>query len=166
MLGGSGLTWFGFHGVAPVALAPGSQQTAAGSAAARRHPGGGRRSSQRLGQLVRELADSLVLDPVTEPEGAPFVYTAAIHTQADLVSSLAGIACLARELGFQLHPETCYADDGLSASWHAGHDQWPLSLSVDCSVRRQTVAIAVSGHDHDLTFAWFHKVESSLFGSC
>lgn len=133
---------------------------------ARRHPGGGRRSSQRLGQLVRELADSLVLDPVAEPEGAPFVYTAAIHTQADLVSSLAGIACLARELGFQLHPETCYADDGLSASWHAGHDQWPLSLSVDCSVRRQTVAIAVSGHDHDLTFAWFHKVESSLFGSC
>ena len=115
---------------------------------------------------MRGLADSLVLDPVAEPEVGPYVYTAAIHTKADLVSSLAGIACLARELGFLLHPETCYADDGLSASWHAGHDQWPLSLSVDCNVRRQTVAIALSGFDHDLTFSWFQRVEASLFGPC
>ncbi len=147
-------------------LAPGSQRMEGGPSTTRRLPGSERRSSQRLGKLVRVLADSLVLDPVAEPEAGPFVYTAAIHTKADLVSSLAGIACLARELGFQRHPETCYAEDGLSASWHAGHDQWPLSLSVDCNPRRQTVAIALSGHDHDLTFAWFHKVEASLFGSC
>jgi hypothetical protein len=124
------------------------------------------RGPQRLGRLVRGLADSLVLDPVAEPEVGPYVYTAAIHTKADLVSSLVGIACLARELGFQLHPETCYADDGLSASWHAGHDEWPLSLSVDCHARRQTVAIALSGFDHDLTFTWFQRVEASLFGPC
>lgn len=86
-----------------------------------------------------------MLEPVAEPEPGPFVYTAAIHTTADLVSSLAGITCLARELGFTRHPQTCYAETGHCASWHVQHVEWPLSLTVDCHPLRQTVAIAVSG---------------------
>jgi hypothetical protein len=120
----------------------------------------------RFGSLVRALADSLVLETVAEPDPGPFVYTAAIHTTADLVSSLAGITCLARELGFTRHPQTCYAEAGHCASWHAQHVEWPLSLTVDCHPLRQTVAIAVSGLDAELTYNGFVQVEASLFGAC
>ena len=58
-----------------------------------------------FGTLVRALASSLVLEPASEPEPAPVVYTAAIHTSADLVSSLIGITELSRDQGFNRHPE-------------------------------------------------------------
>jgi hypothetical protein len=123
---------------------------------------------QRFRHLMRSLASSLALEPEPEaiPVAVPFVYTTAIQSTADVVTSLTGIARLARELGFQSHPETCYAPDGASASWHADHADLALSLSVDCNPRRGTVSMAVTGLDGELTHRWFQRVEACLFGSC
>ena len=131
--------------------------------------GPGRR---RFRRLMRSLANSLTFgqefgqEVDCDPVGTPFVYTTAIQSSADLVTSLSGIARLARELGFQSHPETCYAPDGTSASWHADHGDLALALSVDCNPGRGTVSIAVSGLDSELTHYWFQRVEACLFGAC
>lgn len=116
--------------------------------------------------LVRSLADSLIFDSQAEPQPAPYVYTSAIRSSADLVASLSGIACLARELGFSRDPETLYADDGSSASYHVDHAQLAISLAVTCDPPRQTVALALSGLSRDDTYACFQQVEATLFGAC
>ena len=108
----------------------------------------------------------LMLEPSPVPDAAPCVYTTAIHTKADLIASLTGITRLARELGFQRDPETHYAGDGRSASYHVDHLRLPVALSIDCNPARQTVAIAVSGCDGELTYRCFRQVEASLFGGC
>ncbi len=122
--------------------------------------------TRRLRSLVRTLADTLVLEPADQSDPVPCVYTTALVAEADLATSLAGIASLCRELGFQRDSETCYAQDGRSASWHADHAEWPLSLCVDCNPARRTVSIAVAGLDGDLTYEWFLRVEAGLFGTC
>jgi hypothetical protein len=119
-----------------------------------------------LGTLVRAFASSLVLEPVSDPEPAPVVYTAAIHTSADLVSSLIGITELSRDQGFSRHPETIYGDGGRNATYHVDHSSLPMSLSVNCNPLRQTVAIAVSGLDSEETLRCFQALELALFGSC
>ncbi len=119
-----------------------------------------------LGTLVRAFASSLVLEPVSEPEPAPVVYTAAIHTSADLVSSLIGITELSRDQGFNRHPETNYGDGGRYATYHVDHSTLPVSLTVNCNPPRQTVAIAVSGLDSEETLRCFQDLELALFGSC
>jgi hypothetical protein len=116
--------------------------------------------------MVRALASSLVLEPVSEPEAAPLVYTAAIHTSADLVSSLIGITELSRQQGFSRDPETNYGDAGRNATYHVDHRDLPVSLSVNCNPLRQTVAIAVSGLDPEDTHRCFQDLELALFGSC
>jgi hypothetical protein len=123
-------------------------------------------SRSGFGTLVRALASSLVLEPVSELEPAPFVYTAAIHTTADLVSSLVGITELSREHGFSRDPETNYGNGGRNATYHVDHWERPISLSVNCNPLRQTVAIAVSGLDADETHRCFQDLELALFGSC
>jgi hypothetical protein len=119
-----------------------------------------------LSSLVRALASSLVLEPVGEPELAPFVYTAAIHTTADLVSSLVGITELSREKGFSRDPETNYCNGGRNATYHVDHRELPVSLIVNCNPLRQTVAIAVSGLDGEETHRCFQELELALFGGC
>jgi len=126
----------------------------------------GRNSRSGFATLVRALANSLVLEPVSEPEPAPFVYTAAIHTTADLVSSLIGITELSRQQGFSRDPETNYGDDGRQATYHVDHRDLSVSLSVNCNPLRQTVAIAVSGLDGEDTYRCFQGLELALFGSC
>ncbi len=116
--------------------------------------------------LVTSLAHNLILDPLLEPEPAPWVYTAAIQSSADLVSSLTGIACLTRELGFSRDPETLYAEDGRSACYHAEHCDLAIALTVNCNPVRQTVSIALSGPSRDETYSWFQRLEQTLFGSC
>jgi hypothetical protein len=132
------------------------------------HPASTEQSEVRpgLGTLVRAFASSLVLEPVSEPEPAPVVYTAAIHTSADLVSSLIGITELSRDQGFNRHPETNYGDGGRHATYHVDHSTLPVSLSVNCNPPRQTVAIAVSGLDSEETLRCFQDLELALFGSC
>jgi hypothetical protein len=129
-------------------------------------PSKGRNARVGFSSLVRAFASSLVLDPVSEPEPAPFVYTAAIHTTADLVSSLVGITELSREQGFSRDPETNYGNGGRNAVYHADHRELPVSLSVNCNPLRQTVAIAVSGPHGEETYRCFQELEQALFGSC
>lgn len=119
-----------------------------------------------FGSLVRAFASSLVLDPVSEPEPAPAVFTAAIHTTADLVSSLVGITELSRQQGFSRDPETNYGNGGRNAVYHADHRELPVSLSVNCNPLRQTVAIAVSGPHGEEAYRCFQELERALFGSC
>ena len=117
--------------------------------------------------LVRTLASTLVLeDPAERPEPAPAVYTTAICSGADLPTALSGIALLRRNLGYTLHPETLYAADGCSASYHADHAEVPVGLVVDCNPRRGTVALAVSGMDPAETLECFTALERTLFGDC
>ncbi|MFM9101687.1 MAG: hypothetical protein ACKOPS_10260 [Cyanobium sp.] len=132
------------------------------------HPASPEQSEARPGlvTLVRAFASSLVLEPVSEPEPAPVVYTAAIHTTADLVSSLIGITELSRDQGFNRHPETNYGDGGRHANYHVDHSTLPVSLTVNCNPPRQTVAIAVSGLDSEETLRCFQDLELALFGSC
>ena len=73
---------------------------------------------------------------------------------------------LPNQLGFTHAPETLYAVDGQSASFHADHGARALSLAVECNPRQQTVSLAVSGLDHQDTFETFHQVASTLFGDC
>ncbi|MEB3297712.1 MAG: hypothetical protein VKL23_09285 [Cyanobacteriota bacterium] len=117
--------------------------------------------------LVKTLASTLVLeDPAERPEPAPAVYTTAICSGADLPTALSGIALLSRNLGYTLHPETLYAADGCSASYHADHAEVPVGLVVDCNPRRGTVALAVSGMDPAETLECFTALERTLFGDC
>lgn len=117
--------------------------------------------------LVKSLASSLILEDEPHSQApAPAVYTTAICSDGDLVVSLTGIAQLTRELGFTLHPETLYAPDGCSASYHADHVQVPVGLAVDCNPRRGTVSLAVTGMDADETLECFNALERALFGDC
>ena len=118
--------------------------------------------------LVKSLASSLILEgEESSAQGlAPAVYTTAICSDGDLVASLTGIAQLTRHLGFTLHPETLYASDGASASYHADHVDVPVGLAVDCNPRRGTVALAVTGMDAEETLECFQALERALFGDC
>lgn len=117
--------------------------------------------------LVKSLASSLILeDDAQLQDPAPAVYTTAICSDGDLVASLTGIAQLTRELGFTLHPETLYATDGCSATYHADHADVPVGLAVDCNPRRGTVSLAVTGMDADETLECFNALERVLFGEC
>lgn len=148
---------------APIAEQAGSQQAVSQQGGVARPASGSR---PRFGTLVRALASSLLLEPMSEPEPAPLVYTAAIHTTADLVSSLIGITELSRQQGFSRDPETTYGDGGRHATYHVDHRDLPVSLSVNCNPLRQTVAIAVSGLDAEDTHRCFQDLEQALFGSC
>ena len=117
--------------------------------------------------LVKSLASSLILEEESPPlEPAPTVYTTAICSDGDLVTSLTGIAQLTRNLGFTQHPETLYASDGASATYHADHADVPVGLAVDCNPRRGTVSLAVTGMDAEETLERFHALERALFGDC
>lgn len=117
--------------------------------------------------LVKSLANSLMLDDGIEPaQPTPTVYTTAICSAGDLKASLAGIVQLTSQLGFTLHPETLYAPDGHSTTYHADHDQAPVALAVACHARRGTVSLAVSGLDSQVALTCFNAVERALFGDC
>lgn len=114
--------------------------------------------------LVQTLAQTLLLDLQAPLQQAPFVYTGAIRSEADLASSLPGIITLTRALGFTQHPETLYTDDGTSATYHVDHGEQAVSLAVHCHPGRQTVSIAVSGLNTEETRDLFEEVETTLFG--
>ena len=97
---------------------------------------------------------------------SPFVYTTAIHSNAGLTRSLAGITLIAREMGFDRDAETIYSNDCRSATYHAQHRDSSTALAVEVCTPRQTVAIAVSGSDNDATYHLFLEADSRLFGSC
>lgn len=115
--------------------------------------------------LVKTLAQTLLADIQVPSEPAPFVYTGAIQSSADLASSLPGIIHLTGELGFNRHPETLYTADGISATYHVDHARQSVSLAVHCHPGRQTVAIAVSGLNTEETRDLFEAVETTLFGA-
>lgn len=115
---------------------------------------------------LRRLADLLAFEPLPAVDPGPYVHTAAIHTSADLVVSLDGITQLSRERGFSRDPDTHYGDGGRTATYHVDHRDLPVSLTVNCNPRRQTVAIAVSGLDCDDTYRCFRELEDALFGNC
>lgn len=117
-----------------------------------------------MNTLVRTLAQTLLPELDVPSDPAPVVYTGAIRSSADLNLSLAGIIRLTRGLGFNLHPETLYSDDGASASYHADHSQRSVSLAVHCHPGRQTVSLAVSGLDAQETLDLYDVVERTLFG--
>lgn len=119
-----------------------------------------------MNTLVRQLANSLVLDTEAEPASPPCVYTTAICTDADLVTCLSGVARISRDLGFSEEPETLYSSDGASATYHADHCREAVTLAVDCNPRRRTVALAVSGLDDEATHGCFRELEEALFGGC
>ena len=97
---------------------------------------------------------------------APFVYTTAIHSNAGLTRSLAGITLIAREMGFDREAETIYSADTTSATYHAQHRESATALAVEVSTPRQTVAIAVSGSDNNDTYRLFLEADTRLFGNC
>lgn len=113
---------------------------------------------------IRTLTRTLLpeLEQPTAP--APFVYTGAILSSADLASALPGIIRLTRNLGFTLHPETLYGEADNGASYHVDHRDQSVALTVHCQPSRQTVSIAVSGLDSEQTLALYNVVEHSLFG--
>ena len=117
-----------------------------------------------MNTLVKTLAETFLLDLQAPLHQAPFVYTGAIRSEADLASSLPGIITLTRAIGFTLHPETLYTDDGLSATYHVDHGEQSVSLAVHCHPGRQTVSIAVSGLNTEEARDLFDKVEITLFG--
>ncbi|MEX0588984.1 MAG: hypothetical protein WD136_06975 [Cyanobium sp.] len=116
--------------------------------------------------LVKSLANSLILPAEDTAPAAPVVYTTAIRSDGSLAESLAGITVLANQLGFTHAPETLYASDGQSAAFHADHGVRAVSLAVECNPRQQTVSLAVSGLENQETFETFHQVSSTLFGEC
>jgi len=115
-------------------------------------------------QLMKSLAQTLVLPGDDTAPAAPVVYTTAIRSDGSLAESLAGISVLASRLGFTEATETLYAADGQSAAFHADHGDRAVSLAVECNPRQQTVSLAVSGLDGQDTFETFHLVSSTLFG--
>jgi hypothetical protein len=116
--------------------------------------------------LAKTLASSLLPALDGQPDPAPTVYTAAICTDADLVSCLSGIAQITRQQGFTLHPETLYRAGGRSASYHVDHQSRGVALAVDCNPERRTVSLAVTGPDPEETWEVFHALEEALFGGC
>lgn len=115
--------------------------------------------------LIKTLAHRLSLEGETRPL-APTVYTTAIRSEGALVESLAGIAQIAQGLGFTRSRETIYSSDGLSATYHAEHDDWAVSLAIDCCTLRKTASLAVSGIYNDEAYTLFNEASSQLFGEC
>lgn len=114
--------------------------------------------------LIKTLAHGLTLEEDQRPL-APTVYTTAIRSEGALVESLAGIAQIAKGLGFTRFHETIYSQDGLSATYHK-HDSCPVSLAIDCCTLRKTASLAVSGLRNDETYALFNEASNQLFGDC
>ena len=97
---------------------------------------------------------------------APFVYVTAIHSDAGLTRSLAGITLISREMGFDVDAETLYSADATSATYHAQHNNKAVGLAVEVCPPRQTVSIAVSGQDDQDTYPLFLEADRRLFGAC
>ncbi len=97
---------------------------------------------------------------------APFVYVTAIHSDAGLTRSLAGITLISREMGFDVDAETLYSADATSATYHAQHNNKAVALAVEVCPSRQTVSIAVSGQDDQDTYPLFLEADRRLFGAC
>ena len=116
--------------------------------------------------LIQSLANSLTLDVEEARPLAPTVYTTAIRSEGALVESLAGIAQIAQGLGFRRYNETIYSQDGLSATYHAEHDDYAVSLAIDCCTLRKTASLAVSGIHNDEAYALFNEASAQLFGEC
>jgi hypothetical protein len=114
--------------------------------------------------LIETLTRTLLPELEQTAAAAPFVYTGAILSSADLASALPGIIRLTQALGFTLHPETLYGEADDSASYHVDHSEQAVALTVHCHPRRQTVAIAVSGLDSEQTLQLYDVVEHNLFG--
>ena len=73
--------------------------------------------------LVKSLKSTLMLGLEDRDLEAfrlpvPHVYVKAIACEADLITSLSGVAELTRTLGFTEAPETLYGDGGRSATYH------------------------------------------------
>ena len=67
---------------------------------------------------------------------------------------------------FNRFNETIYSQDGLSATYHAEHDDWAVSLAIDCCTLRKTASLAVSGIHNDEAYALFSEASAQLFGDC
>jgi len=115
-----------------------------------------------LDSLTRSL-DNGQAEPAATP---PFVYVTAIHSDAGLMRSLAGITLISRELGFERDAETLFSGDASSATFHAQHNRSAVALAVEVCPPRKTVSIAVSGHDNTSTYALFLEADRRLFGPC
>ena len=114
-------------------------------------------------QLLQTLASPLADNT---PQTAPFVYVTALHSDAGLTRSLAGITLISRELGFNRDAETIYSGDAQSATFHAVHRDSAVSLAVEVCPPRQTVSIAVAGLDDETTYQLFLEADARLFGCC
>ena len=119
--------------------------------------------------LVKSLKSTLMLD-LEEPEAfklpAPHVYVKAIACEAELITSLSGVAEVTRTLGFTESPETLYGDGGHSATYHVDHAEVSVSIAVECNPMAKTVSLAVSGLDADTTYDQFNAPVQALFGDC
>ena len=119
--------------------------------------------------LVKSLKSTLMLD-LEEPEAfklpAPHVYVKAIACEAELITSLSGVAEVTRTLGFTESPETLYGDSGHSATYHVDHAEVSVSIAVECNPMAKTVSLAVSGLDADTTYDQFNATVQALFGDC
>ena len=115
--------------------------------------------------LIKTLAHGLTLEEEQRPL-APTVYTTAIRSDGALVESLAGIAQIAKGLGFTRFNETIYSQDGLSATYHAEHDDCAVSLAIDCCTLRRTASLAVSGIHNEEAYALFNEASAQFFGDC
>jgi len=121
--------------------------------------------------LVKSLKSTLMLGLEDRDLEAfrlpvPHVYVKAIACEADLITSLSGVAELTRTLGFTEAPETLYGDGGRSATYHVDHGQVSVSIAVECNPMAKTVALAVSGLDADTTYDQFNATVQALFGDC
>jgi len=116
---------------------------------------------------MRQLLQTLTT-PLTDgaPPSTPFVYVTAIHSDAGLTRSLAGITLISREMGFNRDAETLYSGDAQSATFHALHCDQTESLAVEVCPPRQTVSIAVAGLDDETTYPLFLEADARLFGRC
>lgn len=119
-----------------------------------------------LKSVQSALNDGLLLEPGETAPPAPFVYVTALHSNAGLTRSLAGITLIAREMGFDREAETLYAADARSATYHAQHSEQPIALAVEVCPPRQTVSIAVSGPDNEEAYRLFLEADRRLFGNC
>ena len=121
--------------------------------------------------LVKSLKSTLMLGLEDRDLEAfrlpvPHVYVKAIACEADLITSLSGVAELTRTLGFTEAPETLYGDGGRSATYHVDHGQVSVSIAVECNPMAKTVALAVSGLDADTTYEQFNATVQAPFGDC
>ena len=121
--------------------------------------------------LVKSLKSTLMLGLEDRDLEAfrlpvPHVYVKAIACEADLITSLSGVAELTRTLGFTEAPETLYGNGGRSATYHVDHGQVSVSIAVECNPMAKTVALAVSGLDADTTYEQFNATVQALFGDC